>query len=445
VPYVDHRHKVCHNYHDHSYDAFDESITAVVEQKRGSRGGVSVPFPTKLHVMLSSVEAEGQSDIVSWQPHGRCFVLHKPQEFVDTIMAKYFKQTKLTSFQRQLNLYGFARITKGKDRGGYYHELFLRHKLFLCQKMTRIRIKGTGVKGRSNPESEPNFYSMTFLTEKDDDKINRDLEEEIKHEIEETSDRSSPPSGARHRASSQLLRPRAISDAENTDLKRVLSESDEDEEDDDEEWLPTSKVAPEKKIMHMGEAVIISPELSPKPVFTTPSSMTIDKLANSYEGMLQQRQLNRHNISTTFREVDVPLEQAQPVTEAQMMSFGSSIVVGPESPRTGDEISFEGQRFYYLDSFTVAASGPVTTVQNPIQSRRAVPSRLSIARSIQEPILTPSASTSSIYDGKEEEAVVINPHTIFSDKEESDMEEEWDVGHGRNIEVDEELTRLAAF
>lgn len=286
---------------------------------------------------------------------------------------------------------------------------------------------------------------MTFLTEKDEDKINRDLEEEIKHEIEETSDRSSPPSGARHRASSQLLRPRAISDAENTDLKRVLSESDEDEEDDDEEWLPTSKVAPEKKIMHMGEAVIISPELSPKPVFTTPSSMTIDKLANSYEGMLQQRQLNRHNISTTFREVDVPLEQAQPVTEAQMMSFGSSIVVGPESPRTGDEISFEGQRFYYLDSFTVAASGPVTTVQNPIQSRRAVPSRLSIARSIQEPILTPSASTSSIYDGKEEEAVVINPHTIFSDKEESDMEEEWDVGHGRNIEVDEELTRLAAF
>lgn len=54
-------------------------------------------------------------------------------------MARYFKQTKLTSFQRQLNLYGFARITKGKDRGGYYHELFLRHKLFLCQKMVSWR------------------------------------------------------------------------------------------------------------------------------------------------------------------------------------------------------------------------------------------------------------------------------------------------------------------
>ena len=289
---------------------------------------------------------------------------------------------------------------------------------------------------------------MTFLTEKDEEKINRDLEEEVKHEIEETNDRSSPPSRTRHRVQSEQPRPRAISDVENNVLKRVLSESDEDgeEEDDDEEWLPTSKVAQEKKVMRMGEAVIISPELSPKPVFTTPSSMAIDKLATSYEGMLQQRRLSRHNISPNFREVNLPLEQAPPVTEAQMMSVGSSIVVGPESPRSGDEISFEGQRFYYLDSFAVAASAPVTTVvRSTIYSRQAVPSRLSIARSIQELILTPSASTSSIYGGKEEEAVVINPNTIFSDKEESDMEEEWDVGHGRNIEVDEELTRLAVF
>ena len=288
---------------------------------------------------------------------------------------------------------------------------------------------------------------MAFLTEKDGEEINHDLEEEIKHKIEETSERSSPPRKVRHRAPSQQRRPRAISDAENTDLKRVLSESDEGDEDDDEEWLPTSKVLPEKKSsMHMSEAVIISPELSPKPVFTSPSSMTIGKLADSYEGMLQQRQLSRHNISaTTFQEVDVPLEQTPPVTEAQMMSFGSSIVIGPESPRSGDEISFEGQRFYYLDSFTVAASAPVTTIHSPILPRSAVPSRLSIARSIQEPILTPSASTSSIYGGKEEEAVVINPDTIFSDKEESDMEEDWDVGHGRNIEVDEELSRLAVI
>ena len=52
-------------------------------------------------------------------------------------MPSYFRQSKLTSFQRQLNLYGFSRITTGQDRGGYYHELFLRHRLFLCQSMVR--------------------------------------------------------------------------------------------------------------------------------------------------------------------------------------------------------------------------------------------------------------------------------------------------------------------
>jgi hypothetical protein len=74
---------------------------------------------------------------IARQSHGRCFVIHKPREFVAEVMPFYFRQTKITSFQRQLNLYGFNRITKGPDRGGYYHELFMRHKAFLCKMMVR--------------------------------------------------------------------------------------------------------------------------------------------------------------------------------------------------------------------------------------------------------------------------------------------------------------------
>ena len=76
---------------------------------------------------------------------------------------RYFRQTKLTSFQRQLNLYAFCRLTRGKDAGGYYHELFLRDKSFLCRFMTRTKIKGTGTKAASSPDSEPNFYSMPSI------------------------------------------------------------------------------------------------------------------------------------------------------------------------------------------------------------------------------------------------------------------------------------------
>jgi hypothetical protein len=73
---------------------------------------------------------------------------------------RYFDQSKLTSFQRQLNLYGFVRLTRGVDATAYYHECFLRGKEFLAKRMLRTRIKGTRIKGASSPEQEPDFYTM---------------------------------------------------------------------------------------------------------------------------------------------------------------------------------------------------------------------------------------------------------------------------------------------
>jgi hypothetical protein len=53
----------------------------------GGRGKEQA-FPVKLHCMLEEVEKEGLASIVSWQPHGRSFVVHQPKEFVDTILPK---------------------------------------------------------------------------------------------------------------------------------------------------------------------------------------------------------------------------------------------------------------------------------------------------------------------------------------------------------------------
>lgn len=136
-------------------DEFDSSI---------AKGGVTTPFPWKLHDMLDAMDEEGTQNIVCWQPHGRSFMVHKPKEFVNDIMTDYFNQTKYASFQRQLNLYGFSRLSHGRDKGAYYHPCFVRGERNLCRGMVRQKIKGTKVRRSLSPEEEPNFYLLEYNT-----------------------------------------------------------------------------------------------------------------------------------------------------------------------------------------------------------------------------------------------------------------------------------------
>ena len=93
---------------------------------RRNRGGVTEPFPEKLHRMLEFAEREGLADVVSFFSHGRAFAIHKPRRFVQEIMPRYFRQTRLTSFQRQLNLYGTFRIHGRHVRFGRNLNSYLR-------------------------------------------------------------------------------------------------------------------------------------------------------------------------------------------------------------------------------------------------------------------------------------------------------------------------------
>lgn len=129
---------------------------------RRNRGGVTVPFPEKLHQMLDYSEKNGLHEIVGFFPHGRAFAIHKPAQFVNNIMPKFFKQSRFTSFQRQVNLYGFRRLSQGPDSGGYYHELFLKGRPGLCINMKRTKVKGV-TKSKNEPDTEPNFYNMPLI------------------------------------------------------------------------------------------------------------------------------------------------------------------------------------------------------------------------------------------------------------------------------------------
>jgi hypothetical protein len=103
-----------------------------------SHRGRNYSFPTKLYFLLQSQEFD---DIISWHPSGMAFILHDDQGFVDSVMPKYFKQTQLRSFQRQLNLYQFKSIVFGFDKRGYYHPNFIRGQLELCSHIRRRPMK----------------------------------------------------------------------------------------------------------------------------------------------------------------------------------------------------------------------------------------------------------------------------------------------------------------
>eukprot|EP00934_Nitzschia_sp_Nitz4_P003006 Nitzschia sp. Nitz4//scaffold678_size1775//462//1154//NITZ4_009315-RA/size1775-processed-gene-0.11-mRNA-1//-1//CDS//3329556436//2996//frame0 len=97
----------------------------------------SETFPMKLFRMLEEMESEGSDDIVSFVSEGRAFSIHQRKKFVSDVMPRYFATSRISSLQRQLNLYGFRRLTDGSDKGAYFHESFQKGQKKMCQSIKR--------------------------------------------------------------------------------------------------------------------------------------------------------------------------------------------------------------------------------------------------------------------------------------------------------------------
>jgi len=93
-------------------------------------------FPAKVHDILSNSE---YSDLISWMPHGRSWRVLKPTQFTNKVLPVYFSHNNYSSFTRQVNGWGFRRITNGQDHNSYYHVLFLRGLPQLCDRMRRVK------------------------------------------------------------------------------------------------------------------------------------------------------------------------------------------------------------------------------------------------------------------------------------------------------------------
>lgn len=106
-------------------------------------------FPGKLYRILD----EECSEYISWMPHGRSWKVHDTVKLEEEVLPKYFRHAKYASFMRQVNGWGFHRISNGVDRDSYYHEMFLRGHPGLCAHMKRP-LKSIS----KGPRPQYNFY-----------------------------------------------------------------------------------------------------------------------------------------------------------------------------------------------------------------------------------------------------------------------------------------------
>ena len=117
---------------------YGEYVNTAADQDDSHTGRIA--FPVRLFDMLSEIEWRGQTSVVSWLSHGRALRVHDPDAFVTKVLPLYFKQSNITSFQRQLNVSGFRRIVFGRDAGAYHHNYFLKGARDLAFSITRVGI-----------------------------------------------------------------------------------------------------------------------------------------------------------------------------------------------------------------------------------------------------------------------------------------------------------------
>ncbi|RHY11516.1 hypothetical protein DYB25_004597 [Aphanomyces astaci] len=68
--------------------------------------------PPKFLCHLYAILAVEDPNVVAWSDDGSCFHLYDVNRLEREVLPKYFKHNKLSSFQRQLNYFGFRKWTK---------------------------------------------------------------------------------------------------------------------------------------------------------------------------------------------------------------------------------------------------------------------------------------------------------------------------------------------
>lgn len=105
------------------------AITAVQEEQNPPTqfSPAQQLFFRDLHNMLMKESSKG---CVKWLDGLNGFLILDKDKFLEDTMTRYFGDAKYASFTRRLKRWGFHRISKGPNSGGYYHDTFHRNMSF---------------------------------------------------------------------------------------------------------------------------------------------------------------------------------------------------------------------------------------------------------------------------------------------------------------------------
>ncbi|XP_023649880.2 heat shock factor protein 2 isoform X4 [Paramormyrops kingsleyae] len=117
--------------------------------------------PAFLSKLWTLVEDHSTSDLICWSQDGCSFIVCEEQRFCKEILPLYFKHSNMTSFVRQLNMYGFRKVlqveagllrAEGRGGGGveFQHPYFRRTQPHLLELIRRkVSVSRAGEEGVS--------------------------------------------------------------------------------------------------------------------------------------------------------------------------------------------------------------------------------------------------------------------------------------------------------
>ncbi|CAM9433440.1 unnamed protein product, partial [Discosporangium mesarthrocarpum] len=104
---------------------------AVALAQRFGKRGAPQTFARKLYNILLE-----DSPIIGWNEKGDTFTVHDSKAFAQETLTKYYRHGKFSSFQRQLNMYGFRKVPNSGR--AYSHPFFRRDGPELLSQVRRV-------------------------------------------------------------------------------------------------------------------------------------------------------------------------------------------------------------------------------------------------------------------------------------------------------------------